>query len=100
VKTPLLICCVSVVVVIGYLAVFFIIQHTREMNSPRPIPPAPNFNTTTINYQNEQGKTVERERQFEVSTEMVKPEVLKMLPSAPSGAVEVTPVVVPEAGAK
>ena len=101
-KTPLLICCVSVVVVIGYLAVFFIIQHSREMSAPPREVEAPKdtrFKTTTIHYQDNQGHEVQRERRFEVNTELVSPEVMKQLPPPPGATA--APIDVPAAtGAK
>ncbi len=83
-RTLLLVACVSIVVVVGYLAVFFILQHSREMQTPYVPPPPPNFSGATISYQDEKGRIVEREKRFEVSTELASPELLKKLPAPPS----------------
>lgn len=86
-NTKLLVFCVSIVVVVGYMAVFFIIQHSREMAGPAYVPPPDTrFKSTTIHYQDEQGREVQRERRFEVSTELVSPEVMKTLPPPPANA--------------
>jgi hypothetical protein len=98
-RTVLLVLCVSVVVVVGYLAVFFILQHSREMETPYTPPPSPNFSGSTISYQDEKGRIVERERRFEVSTELANPELMKKLPPPPAVTTTETPLARIPAGA-
>jgi hypothetical protein len=98
-NTKLLVLCVSVVVFVGYMAVFFIIQHTREMSGPpRKIPVDTRFKTTTIHYTDAQGREVETEKQFEVRTDFVNPEVMKLLPPPPSAAPVTNVPAVPVSG--
>jgi hypothetical protein len=95
-NTKLLVLCVSVVVMVGYMAVFFIIQHSREMSAPpREIPADTRFKTTTIHYQDDQGREVLRESRFEVRTELISPEAMKLLPPPPGSTTPPTPTAAP-----
>lgn len=73
--------CVIVAVVVGHLAVLYIIDHWRKLGAPPPPRPAePSFTTTTLRYVDEQGREVKVERQFKVSTKLVDDEALAKLP--------------------
>ena len=89
-NTKILVACVSVVVFVGYMAVFFIIEHYKEMQHPRQAPADPNFTTKVIKYQDREGKIVEQERQFVVTTQMADPALLKNLPPPPPPTAETT----------
>ena len=79
-----LLACVSVAVLIGYLALFHIIEVWHDMKAPkRPPLPEPSFRTKVIRFQDEQGRDVVRESQFQVSTQLADEATLKKLPPPP-----------------
>jgi hypothetical protein len=82
-----LLLCVSAAMIVAFLALFHIIDHWRAMKAPpRVLPPEPSFQTKVIRYQNDQGKEVERESQYRVTTKMADEETLKKLPPPPTAS--------------
>lgn len=76
--------CVGVAMIVAFLALFQIIDRWRAMKAPpRVIPGPPSFQTTVIRYQDPQGKEVERESQFQITTKFADEETLKKLPPPP-----------------
>jgi hypothetical protein len=79
-----LLLCVSLAMVVAFLALFQIIDRWRAMKAPpRAIPEPPSFQTTVIRYQDPQGKEVERESQFQITTKFADEDTLKKLPPPP-----------------
>ena len=83
-----LLACIVMLVAIGHLALFQIIDQLRKFGQPRPTPPPePSFTTTTFRYRNEKGQDVKVVQEFKISTQFADPELLKTLPPPPvSGA--------------
>ena len=80
-----LVACVFVVVAVGYMALFQIIDQMRKMQQPRRTPPPePTFSTTRLRYQNEKGQDVKIVQEFKISTQFADPELLKTLPPPPT----------------
>lgn len=76
--------CVTAMVLVGYLALFQIIENWRGMKAPpRPAAAPPSFQTKVIRYQDAKGNDVERESQFKISTKLVDEETMKKLPPPP-----------------
>lgn len=77
--------CVAFAVLVAYMAIFHIIDTWKHMGEPpRPLPPEPNFTTTTYRYQDEQGRDVKVEREYKVTTKLADEETLKKLPPPPA----------------
>jgi len=79
--------CVITGVLVMHISVLFILDHFRDSQKPRPVPPEPNFTGTTTTYTNDRGEKVKVVHEFTVNTELADRSVLEKLPAPPeSGA--------------